>query len=288
MLTLTTLSMCRKLIIDFNLTKSHLSKSKFCLKFTVFTIGLLLIFISIGKSQTETPANLTHFRGNISVTNNGLSLIPAFSLNRPAAIFELSLGGERLSFDPEMRFALDGDPWSFILWWRYKLVKSKKFNFHVGAHPAYIFEHAMIEDENGNMVESMKVNRFFAGEISPSYNFNENNKITFLYLQGRSLGKSPTDINQFIALGTSHTNLRLSEKFFLNAKPQLFYLKMNEKDGYFASGSFLIGKKDFPVSIGSIISKKIISEIEVDNWIWNISLVYSFNNEFVKRSNPIL
>ncbi len=267
-----------------NLTNLALSNK------TLRTVLLLasVLISSMSWAQENERKGISHFRGNISVTNNGLSLIPAFSLNRPAAIFELSLGGERLSFDPEMRFALDGDPWSFILWWRYKLVKSKKFNLHVGAHPAYIFEHAMIEDENGNMVESMKVNRFFAGEISPSYNFNENNKITFLYLQGRSLGSGPLAINQFVALGTSHTNLRLSEKFFLNAKPQLFYLKMNEKEGYFASGSFLIGKKDFPVSIGSIISKKIISEIEVDNWIWNVSLVYSFNNEFVKRSNPIL
>lgn len=229
-----------------------------------------------------------HFRGNISVTNNGLSLIPAFSLNAPAAIFELSFGGERLSFDPEMRFAIDGQPWSFILWWRYKIIKSEKFKLHVGAHPAYIFETIMVEDDNGDMVETMKTNRFFAGEISPSYHFNADNKLTFLYLQGRSLGKGPLAINQFVAFGSSHTNLRLSEKFFLNAKPQLFYLKMNEKDGYFASGSFLIGKKDFPISIGSIISKKIISEIEVDNWIWNVSLVYSFNNEFVKRSNPVL
>lgn len=239
-------------------------------------------------AQEDKNSGINYFSGNISVTNNGLSLIPAFSLNRPAAIFELSLGGERLSFDPEMRFALDGQPWSFIFWWRYKIVKSEKFKLHIGAHPAFIFENTLVDYGNGNMIESMEAKRFFAGEISPSYAFNERTKINFLYLQGRSLGKVPFALNQFVALGTSHTNVRLSKSFFLNARPQLFFLKMNEKEGYFASGSFLIGKKDFPVSLGSIISKKIVSEIEVDNWIWNISLVYSFNNEFVKRANPLL
>jgi hypothetical protein len=280
--------MLSSLHVEYKFAKIAFPNMNFCLKMTVLAMILILTSLNSGHCQDEVSGNLTHFRGNISITNNGLSLIPAFSLNRPAAIFELSVGGERLSFDPEMRFALDGQPWSFILWWRYKLIKSDKFKLHVGAHPAYIFENIMVEDDNGNMVETMKTNRFFAGEISPSYNFNENNKVTFLYLQGRSLGSGPLAINQFVALGTSHTNLSITKKFFLNAKPQLFYLKMNEKDGYFASGSFLIGKKNFPISLGSIISKKIISEIEVDNWIWNISLVYSFNNEFVKRSNPIL
>jgi hypothetical protein len=261
----------------------------FCSKpVLIFVVAFIFFGNHHAFAQEEKTSGISHFSGNISVTNNGLSLIPAFSLNRPAAIFELSVGGERLSFDPEMRFALDGQPWSFIFWWRYKIVKSDKFKLHIGAHPAFIFENKMVDDGNGNMIESMEAKRFFAGEISPSYNFNENNKVTFLYLQGRSLGKVPFALNQFVALGTSHTNVRLSEKLFLNAKPQLFYLKMNEKDGYFASGSLVIGKKDFPVSIGSIISKKIVSEIEVDNWIWNLSLIYSFNNEFVKRSNPLL
>jgi hypothetical protein len=261
----------------------------FCSKTVLLFIVAVLFYGNHHTfAQEDKTSGINYFSGNISVTNNGLSLIPAFSLNRPAAIFELSLGGERLSFDPEMRFALDGQPWSFIFWWRYKIVNSDKFRLHIGAHPAFIFENKLVDNGNGVMIESMEAKRFFAGEISPSFSFNENNKITFLYLQGRNLGKIPFALNQFVALGTSHTNVSLSERFFLNAKPQLFYLKMNEKDGYFASGSFVIGKKDFPLSLGTIISKKIISEIEVDNWIWNLSLIYSFNNEFVKRSNPLL
>lgn len=254
----------------------------------IFVVAVIFYGNHHAFAQEDKTSGISHFSGNVSVTNNGLSLIPAFSLNRPAAIFELSFGGERLSFDPEMRFALDGQPWWFIFWWRYKIIKSDKFKLHIGAHPAFIFENTLVDDCTGTMIESMEAKRFFASEISPSYSFNENNKVTFLYLQGRSLGKVPFALNQFVAFGTLHTNVRLSEKFFLNARPQLFYLKMNEKDGYFASASLLLGKKDFPISLGSIISKKIISEIEVDNWIWNISLIYSFNNEFVKRSNPLL
>lgn len=248
-----------------------------------------LMFVSLGVFAQDNSGKVpSYFRGNISVTNNGLSLIPAFSLGRPAAIFELSMGGERLSFDPELRFALDGKPWSFIFWWRYKIVKSSKFNLSVGAHPAFIFTTTMEPDANGQMVETTKTQRFFAGEISPSYTISPKTKLSFLYLAGRSMGKVPFALNQFVALGASFTDVHLSQKVVFNARPNLFYLKMNEKDGYFASSSLVISRKKFPISIGGIVSKKIVSEIEVDDWIWNVSLIYSFNNEFVKSANPIL
>jgi hypothetical protein len=274
--------------IEFNLYNFNLI---FIIKVSMKGLVLFAIMaaLTIPNAKAQDNRNsMNHFRGNISITNNGLSLIPAFSLNRPAAIFELSLGGERLSFDPEMRFALDGKPWSFIFWWRYKIIKSEKFRLHIGAHPAFIFENKMVDDGSGTMVSSMEAKRFFAGEISPRYSINDKTTISFLYLAGRSLGKVPYALNQFVALGTQFTKIPLSQKYFFNASPQVFYLKMNEKDGYFASSSFVIGKKDLPVSLGSTISRKIVSEIDVNDWIWNISLVYSFNNEFVKRSNPLL
>ena len=77
----------------------------------IFVVAVIFYGNHHAFAQEDKTSGISHFSGNVSVTNNGLSLIPAFSLNRPAAIFELSLGGERLSFDPEMRFALDGQPW---------------------------------------------------------------------------------------------------------------------------------------------------------------------------------
>jgi hypothetical protein len=130
--------------------------------YTFIAIIFLTGFIPSTHAQEANRTGISHFSGNVSVTNNGLSLIPAFSLNRPAAIFELSLGGERLSFDPEMRFALDGQPWSFIFWWRYKIIKSDKFKLHIGAHPAFIFENKMVDNGSGVMIESMEAKRFFA------------------------------------------------------------------------------------------------------------------------------
>lgn len=78
--------------------------------------GRLLFLILISKSlsffsQTKDSSKvIQHFSGSASITNNGISLVPGFSLGRPAALLLLSMGGERFSIDPDIRFALDGKP----------------------------------------------------------------------------------------------------------------------------------------------------------------------------------
>ena len=271
-----------------SIVKNHLPRTSFQ-KYVLSIIVLLFTshsFYTYAQEITSDKPN--HFRGNISITQNGLSLIPTFSLDRPAAIFELSLGGKRISFDPEMRFALDGQPWSFIFWWRYKIIRSEKFKFHAGAHPAFIFRNTIVMNANGQAVPSMEARRFFAGELVPSYTFNPHISTGLLYLRGQSLGKVPLEVNQFVAANATFTNIKISEKYFFNARPQAFYLKMNQRDGFYASSSLLLGRRDTPISVGSIISRKITSDIPSKDWVWNVSLIYSFNNEFVKRVNPML
>lgn len=103
-----------------------------CISFTFFT----------SQAQDSTTKKKEDFKmgGTISVTNNGISLLPTFTLGKPAAIFDLSLAGKRFSFEPQFRFALEGKPWSMIFWWRYKVVNSSRFLLKVGAHPAIAFK----------------------------------------------------------------------------------------------------------------------------------------------------
>ena len=81
------------------------------------------------------------FSGKINLTNNGFSFIPLFSLGKPATTVNLSVGGKRLSFDPQFRFDLDGmRPWSFLFIWHYKLIKKERFQLRLGSYfPAYAF-----------------------------------------------------------------------------------------------------------------------------------------------------
>ncbi|MDP9229082.1 MAG: hypothetical protein M3O67_00250, partial [Bacteroidota bacterium] len=102
-------------------------------------VFLLLAHFSFSQ-KTDSTKNIFHFKGAVTVTNKGISFIPTFSLGKPAAIFDLSMGKRKLFFEPQLRFSLEGKPWSFLFWWRYKLVTDKKFALTLGAHPAMNFK----------------------------------------------------------------------------------------------------------------------------------------------------
>src|SRR5947209_12032526 len=91
------------------------------------------------SQKVDSTKKINHFGASVSVTNNGIAFVPAFSLGKPAVVFDMS-AGRRLSFDPQFRFALDGKPWAFLFSWRYKLLSNTKFRLVIGAHPSLNFK----------------------------------------------------------------------------------------------------------------------------------------------------
>jgi hypothetical protein len=53
--------------------------------------------------------------GAVNLNSKGISLVPALTLGRPAAIFDLAVRKGDASFEPQLRFALDRTPWSFLV-----------------------------------------------------------------------------------------------------------------------------------------------------------------------------
>src|SRR6478736_3950011 len=125
-----------------------MSKVPLLLKITIkqmrkSTILITIVFVTLShlsfSQQADSTKPVFHFGGAALVTNNGISLIPTFSLGKPAVIFDIYMAKRKLSFEPEFRFSLEGKPWAFLFWWRYKLVEGEKFKFNIGAHPAMNF-----------------------------------------------------------------------------------------------------------------------------------------------------
>src|SRR5436190_10925919 len=106
----------------------------------LLVLVLLMLTHSSFSQKMDSTKSIFHLKGAVTVTNKGISFIPTFSLGKPAAIFDLSMGIKKLFFEPQLRFGLDGKPWSFLFWWRYKLVTDKIFALTLGAHPAMNFK----------------------------------------------------------------------------------------------------------------------------------------------------
>jgi hypothetical protein len=268
-------------------TRSEFVSSRFRLKNVIFK-GVFLIFVSFSlffhtlaqESATERPTR--QISGIITATNNGIAIIPSFSLGRPAVFFDLSMGGGRFSFDPMLRFGMDGKPWVFVLWGRYKVIKDSKFTLTVGGHPAFLFQEVdMVID--GKTEKIMVSNRYLAGELAANYKFSEKFSMGLYFLHGTGIQVLGARNTEFLALNTQISKLTLVKDFKLRINPQLFFLKVDENSGFYFNSALTLSKGDFPVELQGFFNQKIKSNVAGDGLVWNISLLYTFSNTFSKK-----
>lgn len=248
----------------------------------IFLFVLLFITHFAFSQEKDSIKSIYNFGGNITLTNNGISLLPTFSLGEPAVIFEMKVGG-RLSFEPQFRFSLEAQPWSFIFWWRYKIFNTEKFRLNVGAHPALLFSSSTSEID-GNQENVLEARRYLASEISPNYMLTKNISVGMYYLYSHGLDAGGTKNVNFITLNSRISNINLSKQIYLTVHPQLYYLKMDQRDGFYVTSSFALAKRNFPLSLHSIINKTIKTDIlGSKDFVWNVSLIYSFNKEYTRK-----
>jgi hypothetical protein len=233
--------------------------------------------------KTDSTVRITHISGSVSVTQNGISLVPTFSLGKPAAIFLFSVGGNRLTFEPEFRFALEGKPWSFLFWGRYKIIPEGKFRLSVGAHPALNFRTYRLP-VNGDSTDITVTRRFLAGELVPNYYFSKNVSVGIYYLYSRGFDINTPKNGHFITINSTISNIKLPGSFLIKITPQFYYLKQDKRDGTYFTSSFTISKKNFPFAVSSIINKTLSGNIlGSKDFVWNASLIYSFNKNYVRH-----
>jgi len=257
-----------------------IAKHSSCSTYLLFLMLSLLALTTtaIGQSADSTE-KINYFGGSATITNNGISFIPSFSLGKPAALFNMK-AGRKLTFEPEMRFALDGKPWAFIFWWRYKFLSERRFQIRVGAHPSFLFA-TMPVTVDGVTSDKLIARRYVAGEISPDFHITKKISVGMYYLKGYGLQDDAVKNTDFITLNAKFSGIRLSKRVSLGLYPQFYYLKMDDTDGFYFSSTQTLHIKDFPLSIASVINQPIQSDVVGgQDFVWNVSLIYSFGNQY--------
>jgi hypothetical protein len=126
--------------------------------------------------------------GSVNVTTKGISNVPALTLGRPAAIVDLAVRKGRLGFEPQLRFDLEGKPWSFLLWGRYRAVEGDNFRLTLGAHPSFSFRTvraSLVAD--GVERDLIQVRRYVAGDAASSWRLSETVTTGGYYLYSHGL-----------------------------------------------------------------------------------------------------
>jgi len=254
--------------------------------FRLFLVSLIVTSSHRTFSQEETPKKVYHFNGNVSVTNNGFSFVPTFSLGEPATIAELSIGGKRFSFEPQFRFELKGlKPWSFIAIWRYDLIQNEKTRLRLGVHfPAFSYLKKMVEID-GVMTEIVFTQRWITPELIFSQKLSEKVNVGAYYIHGFGLEPEGQVHNtNFLSLRMG-LNIPFAKKWYFRWNPEVYYLTMDDLGGFFAAQNLALGHQKVPVYLASTmnVSLEKDNEIPAKDFNWNISIVYTFKLEFTRR-----
>ncbi|MGQ0738726.1 MAG: hypothetical protein ACT4OJ_06665 [Bacteroidota bacterium] len=249
----------------------------------LWVVVLLLIAHSSFSQNKDSIKAVSHFSGSIGITQNGIALVPTFSLGRPAGIVMLSMGKKRFSFEPEFRFSLSGKPWSFLFWFRYQAVKANKFSLRIGAHPAINFRTQQVTID-GEVQDAIVTRRFLAAEIVPNYFINKDFSIGMYYLKGFGFDKGGPRSSHFLTLNANFSNIRLSEKYYMKFYPMVFFLKLDDETGFFAAPSVTLARKEFPLSVAALFNKELEKGITgAKDFVWNLTLTYSFGKNYIEK-----
>ncbi len=249
------------------------------LKIIGFVCFLLFSQICYAETSADSTQKEMQFATTALITNNGVSVIPIFSLGKPAAIINFTVG-RKFTFEPEFRVSLEGKPWSFIYWFRYKLAKTPKFSLSIGAHPAIIFKTIPVTF-NGNNEQILRAQRFVAAEMAQNYRFNNHVNLGFYYLVGAGSVENKTKPTNLLVLRSGYNNINLGKEFVAGINSQLIYLFTNGEEGSYVNATLTLAHKLSPVSLSYFYNQPINTSITGGkNPLWNIGATYAFNKMF--------
>jgi hypothetical protein len=101
--------------------------------------------------------------------------------------------------------------------------------------------------------------------------------IYYLYSHGFTEGS--TNNTHFLTLNAGISNVLVAKDTYLRFNPQVYMLKMDDKSGYYFTETLILSNTNSPFSVSSVVNKKLNSEIAGDDFLWNVSLIYSFNKK---------
>ncbi len=237
--------------------------------------------LSAQKSDSTTT-KINNFGGAVTIQSKGISTIPNLTLGKPAAIFDMKVG-RKLTFEPQFRFALDGKPWAMVFWWRYYGSISNKFKVTFHANHSLSYKSITSFTSSGTSQEIIRTTRYLAGAIAPNYQFNRYIGAGMYLFYTRGIEKYITRNTYMVAIRPGFSNIPVTKNISARLGPEVYYLKMDDRDGVYLNGTFSISRKNFPLSVSALINKPLRTNIVAEyDFLWNVGLIYAFNKQYTE------
>jgi len=248
--------------------------------YLLFMVSCSLI-LSAQKSDSTT-ARIYNFGGAVTIQSKGISTIPNLTLGKPAAVFDLKVG-RKLAFEPQFRFSLEGKPWAMVFWWRYYGSIGNKFKLTLHTNLSLAYKPLTYYTSSGASQEIIRTTRYLVAAIAPNYQMNKHIGVGMYFFYNYGIETFITRNTYMVSFRPSISNLSITKNIAVRFNPEIYYLKMDDKDGVYLNATLLINKKNFPLSVAALINKPIESTIPSEyDFLWNVGLIYSFNKQYME------
>lgn len=247
----------------------------------ILTIGPLPAMV-VAQNQ-DSLRNALSINSTISITNNGFSFIPAFTLDKPAGVTIITISKNRWSFQNQTRYALNGQPWAITFVTRYKVIDKPKATVTAGMYfPGISFFKTKVI-ESGTEKQVLQSQQAISPEFNASFPVSKRLMLGVTYLYNRSIGGVPPLNGHYGGIWAALFDLKVAGTVRLGIDTQLFYLNLDGLEGAYTSWNFIVSKKGFPITLSSMMFKTIKSNIGGKYANWNLSLNYVFGENYIKK-----
>jgi hypothetical protein len=276
--------MKQQLLLYNILSKNNMAinhKHDICLKGITILFFISLSHIILSQNNENDIAKINRFGGAVTIQSKGISTIPNLTLGKPAIVFDMSVG-RKLTFEPQFRFSLEGKPWAMVFWWRYKVLTGNKFTMDARANYSLAFK-TISDTSSGKSQEIIRTTRYLAFALSPNLQVNKYIGVGMYLFYTRGLEEYITQNTYMVSFRPSISNIPITKNIVARIGPEIYYLKMDEKDGVYLNTTLLVTKKNFPLSLSALANRTLKTNIPADyDFLWNVGLIYTFNKQYME------
>jgi len=253
-----------------------------CIKIMTFLLSLGLSQILSAQKNDSTSAKINSFGGVVTIQSKGISTIPNLTLGKPAAVFDMKVG-RKLTFEPQFRFALDGQPWAMVFWWKYNAQISNKLRLVLSTNYSLSYKALTYYSSTGTSQEIIRTTRYLAGGLEPNYQVNKYLSAGVYLFYTYGIEEFITRNTYMVSFRPGISNIPVAKNTTARITPEVYYLKMDDNEGVFLNARLSVSNRNFPVSLSALINKPLESNIPSEyDFLWHVALSYSFGRNYIE------
>ncbi len=238
--------------------------------------------IVTAQKNDSTSARINSFGGAVTIQSKGISTIPNLTLGKPAAVFDMRVG-RKLTFEPQFRFALDGKPWAMVFWWKYTSQISNKLRLIYTTNYSLSYKAMTYYTSTGTSQEIIRTTRYFAAGLEPNFQVNKYLGFGVYLFYTYGIEEFITKNTYMVSLRPGISNIPVAKNTTARITPEVYYLKMDDKEGVYLNARLSVSNRNFPVSFSALVNKPLESNIPSEyNFLWHVALSYTFGGNYIK------